>query len=62
MKAICQSFYAVLPSVRTDFAAIPREGTDQNYVDKWLERQKNIIREKCTVGRLAASMMKAITG
>ena len=62
MKDICQSFYAVLPSVRTDFAAIPKEGTDQNYVDKWLERQKNIIREKCTVRMLAASMMKAITG
>ena len=39
MKSLCQAFYAVLPDVRTDFEAIPNEGTDQNYVDKWLEKQ-----------------------
>ena len=39
MKALCQAFYAVLPDVRTDFEAIPRRSTDQNQVDKWLERE-----------------------
>lgn len=49
MKSICQAFYAILPAVRTDFEAIPTEGTDQNYVDRWLEEQKKVIEEKCTV-------------
>jgi hypothetical protein len=39
LKSLCQAFHAVLPAVRTDFEAIPDEGTDQNYVDKWLEKQ-----------------------
>jgi hypothetical protein len=39
MKSLCQAFYAALPNVRTDFAAIPSEGTDQNYVDKWLKKE-----------------------
>jgi hypothetical protein len=39
MKSLCQAFYAALPDVRTDFAAIPSEGTDQNYVDKWLKKE-----------------------
>jgi hypothetical protein len=39
LKYLCQAFHAVLPAVRTDFEAIPDEGTDQNYVDKWLEKQ-----------------------
>ena len=43
MKSICQSFYAVLPDVRTDFQAIPTQGTDQNYVDQWLEKLKKTI-------------------
>lgn len=30
MKSMCQAFYAVLPAVRTDFAAIPTEGTRLN--------------------------------
>jgi hypothetical protein len=39
LKSLCQAFYAVLPAVRIDFEAIPDEGTDQNYVDNWLEKQ-----------------------
>jgi hypothetical protein len=39
LKSLCQAFYAVLPAVRTDFEAIPDEGTDQTYVDNWLEKQ-----------------------
>lgn len=61
MKSICQIFYAVLPDVRTDFLAIPQDGTDQNYVDKWLENQKKTIREKCKVPKLAQKLLKAIT-
>ena len=62
MKSICQAFYAVLPDVRTDFLAIPTEGTDQNYIDKWLEKQKTIIKEKCNARRLAMKLLYAITG
>ena len=62
MKSICQIFYAVLPDVKTDFLAIPQEGTNRNYVDKWLEKQKNTIREKCKVPKLAQKLLQAITG
>ena len=62
MKSICQVFYAVLPDVRTDFLAIPTEGTDQNYVDKWLERQKKTIQEKYGAPTLVDNFLKAITG
>ena len=62
MKSICQIFYAVLPDVRTDFLAIPTEGTDQNYVDKWLEQQKKTIQEKCDAPKLVQKLLKAITG
>ncbi|XP_015768155.1 PREDICTED: uncharacterized protein LOC107346827 isoform X1 [Acropora digitifera] len=61
MKSTCQIFYAVLPDVRTDFLAIPTEGTDQNYVDQWLEKQEKTIREKCSVPGLVGKLLKAIT-
>lgn len=61
MKSICQGFYAVLPDVRSDFLAIPNEGTDQNYVDKWLEQQKKTIQEKCVASKLALKLLKALT-
>ena len=60
MKSTCKIFYAVLPDVKTDFLAIPTEGTDQNYVDKWLEKQEETIREKCSVPGLAGMILKAI--
>ncbi|XP_074635713.1 uncharacterized protein LOC141894065 isoform X1 [Acropora palmata] len=60
MKSTCQIFYAVLPDVRTDFLVIPTEGTDQNYVDQWLEKQEKTIREKCSVPGLAGKILKAI--
>ena len=62
MRSSCQGFYAILPAVRTDFEAIPTDGTDQNYVDKWLEKQKKIIKESVSVKKLAVAMLKAITG
>ena len=46
IKSLCQAFYAVLPAVRTDFEAIPEQGTDQNHVDKWLEKQLAAIEKK----------------
>ncbi|XP_067016737.1 uncharacterized protein [Acropora muricata] len=61
MKSTCQIFFAVLPDVRTDFLAIPTEGTDQNYVDKWLEKQEKTIREKRSVPGLVGKLLEAIT-
>ena len=60
IKGHCNKFFAVLPAIRADFEAIPREGTDQNYVDRWLEKQKKIINDHCTVRALALKMIKAI--
>ena len=62
MNAMCQSFFAMLPAVRTDFEAIPTEGTDQNYVDRWLEEQKKVIKEKVSLKKLARVLLKAIAG
>ena len=45
MTSMCQNFLAMLPAVRTDFEAIPTEGTDQNYVDRWREQQRKVIKE-----------------
>ena len=61
MKSICQIFYAVLVDVTTDFLAIPLDGTDRNYVDKWLENQKKTIREKCNFTKHVQKLLKAIT-
>jgi len=44
----CNGFFAVLPSIRSDLEAIPTEGTDKNYVDRWMESQQQIIRNKCS--------------
>lgn len=46
LKSLCQSFYSVIPAVRTDFLAIPNEGTDKNYVDNWLKKQLKDIDKK----------------
>lgn len=40
VKANCNTFFAVLPDVESDFLAIADEGVDNYYVDKWLEEQK----------------------
>jgi len=47
IKAGSRDFNGVLPSVRTNFLAIPLERTDENYVDHWLKKQKKIIDENC---------------
>ena len=36
--SLCAAFCGILPDVRTDFEALPSQDTDQNYVDKWLEK------------------------
>ena len=63
VKKGCFGFYAMLPSVRTDFEAIPTEGTDENYVDRWLAAQERLIEdnlENCSVKGLKAMLMKAL--
>eukprot|EP00112_Aurelia_sp_Birch-Aquarium-sp1_P001027 Seg1100.2 transcript_id=Seg1100.2/GoldUCD/mRNA.D3Y31 product="hypothetical protein" protein_id=Seg1100.2/GoldUCD/D3Y31 len=62
MKEGCFGFYAMLPAVRTDFKVIPTEGTDENYVDRWLARQKRLIEENCKVEGVKATLLKAIIG
>ena len=59
MKSICQVFYAALPDIETDFQALPTEGTDRNYVDEWLEKQKKVIEEECK-GKLAKKLLEKI--
>ena len=59
MKSICRVFYEVLPDIETDFQSLPTEGTDRNYVDEWLEKQKKMIEEECR-GKLATKMLEAI--
>ena len=61
IKSLCQGFYAVIPEVRTDFLAIPTEGTDQNYINRWLEKQKKTIQEKCSIRKIASKLLLAIT-
>ncbi|XP_063959611.1 uncharacterized protein LOC135155051 [Lytechinus pictus] len=56
----CKKYFAVLPSVRSDLKAIPTEGTDMSYVDKWLEEQKKAIKEKYG-SDLVEMLVKAIT-
>ena len=61
IKSICQIFYAVLPDVRTDFLAIPCSGTDQNYVDRWLAKEKNMIQQNfATDPKLIQILVKSI--
>ena len=59
MKSICQLFHAAVPEVKTDFQALPTEGTDRNYVDEWLKKQKKMIEEECK-GMLARRIFRAI--
>jgi len=56
----CEIFFAVLPSIRSDLDAIPSEGTDQNYVDRWMKEQRAIIRNQCSSSSFIMKVMKAI--
>ena len=60
IRSTCDNFCAILPDVRTDFLVIPTVGTDQNYVDRWLEKQEKTIREKCKVPGLAGKVLEAL--
>ncbi|KAK3737719.1 hypothetical protein QZH41_007265 [Actinostola sp. cb2023] len=62
IKYYCQQFIRILPSVRTDFQAIPTEGTDQNYIDRWLEKQTKTIKETCTEKPPARDAIAAVGG
>ena len=59
VKSLCQAFYAALPDVRTDFAAIPNGDTDQNYVDKRLKKQlADIDKKRSKVQRFLLDIYK----
>ena len=61
IKGHCQTFYAMIPQVRTDFEAIPYEiPGDKNYVDAWLEKKKEEINQKYRFD-LKGSVKKMIT-
>ena len=61
IKGHCQTFYAMIPQVRTDFEAIPFEiPNDKNYVDAWLEKKKDEINQKYRFN-LKGSVQKMIT-
>jgi len=65
IKAGCRAFHGVLPAVKTDFQAIPTDGTDENYVDLWLKKQNKIITENCketSRNFLKKALMAAIGG
>ncbi|XP_028399608.1 uncharacterized protein LOC114523009 [Dendronephthya gigantea] len=59
INSLCCTFYAALPDVRTDFEALPVEDTDQNYVERWLEKTRAEIRNqsafKSLVGAFSGS-------
>ena len=57
IKSTCDMFQVFLPDVKTDLSAIPTEGTDQNYVDRSLAKQKQIIQEKCKVPKLVQMLL-----
>ena len=61
VKTLCRGFYAAIPQVRTHLLAIPTEGTDQNYIDRWLRKLRKTIQEKCSVRRLTSPLLCAIT-
>ena len=62
IKMGCRAFHGILPSVRSDFQAIPTEGTDFNYVDAWLEKQKKVIEENCSKEISRSFLWKALKG
>jgi len=64
IKAGCRAFHGLLPAVKTDFQAIPTEGTNENYVDRWLKKQNKIISETCnkTSRKFLTKALKAVGG
>ncbi|XP_033121896.1 uncharacterized protein LOC117120910 [Anneissia japonica] len=51
----CREFFAMIPGITTDFECIPQSGNDENYVDRWLKKQQEEIKEKytkCLTGKL----------
>ena len=60
IKAGCRAFHGALPAVRSNFQAIPTQGTDKNYVDSWLEKQKKIIEANCKAHISLTFMRKAL--
>ena len=49
IKELWKKFLYVMPAIRADFEAIPRKGTDQDYVDRCVARHKKIVSDNYTV-------------
>ena len=58
----CTGFIESLPAICSDLDAIPTNCGDQNYVDRWLERQKKAIRHKFSNESLVVRIVTAISG
>ena len=61
MIARCNKFFAVLPAVRTDMEAIPKVRADRILVANLIEKQKAVIRDKCSNQNLARKLLEVIT-
>lgn len=62
MNSVCQAFSAALLDVNADFDVISSEGTDQNYVDRCLEKHSRTIKATCTTSNFVSSLLAATTG
>ena len=62
VKSGCRCFHGILPAVRSNFGAIPMEGTNHNYVDRWLAEQKKVIEENCKTQTALKFLYKALMG
>ena len=58
----CKNFLELLPAIRSDLDAIPTNSGDDNYVDRWLERQAKAIRHKFSNESFVVKMLTAISG
>ena len=57
----CKKFQAVLPSVRSDFQAIPCEGVNSSYVNDLLNKLKKVADEECKCAK-ARKKMRMVLG
>ena len=58
----CKHFLELLPAIRSDLYAIPTDPGDDNYVDRWLERQAKAIRHKFSNESFVVKMLTTNSG
>ena len=58
----CTKFLDLLPAIRSDLDAIPKNSGDKNYVDRWLQRQMQAFRSILSNKSLVDKIMTAIAG